>query len=251
MPSPFPGMNPFLEQNDSWVEFHNDFILRARDALIVAVGPNYLVRAEERLILHELSADERRFLGTADVGIASLLQPVPGDNVAVLDAPVTLQLPSVELEKLLWLEIRDRRSRRVVTVIELLSPSNKRPGGDLSDYAAKRRAVLAGSSHLVEIDLRRGGTRPDGPALPACDYYVLVSRVEDRPNLGFWPISLRDPLPAIPIPRDAPDPAVDLDLKAVLDHAYDAGDYGKYIYTESPDPPLSTADQVWAKAFIP
>lgn len=251
MPSPFPGMNPFLEQNDTWVEFHNDFILRARDALVASVGPNYIVKSEERLLLHELSADERRFFGTADIGIARRTSSDTGVGTAVLDAPFTLRLPSIEIERHLWLEIRDRRNRRVVTVIELLSPANKRASGDGSDYMAKRLALMAGPSHLVEIDLRRGGIRPAGPELPHCDYYVLVSRVESRPDLGFWPVGLRDPLPIIPIPLDHPDPPVNLDLKAVLDRAYNAADYGKYIYSEVPDPPLSAEDQEWARGFLP
>jgi hypothetical protein len=99
--------------------------------------------------------------------------------------------------------------------------------------------VLAGQTHLVEIDLRRGGQRPTPPELPECAYYALISRYDDRPTVGFWPIDLRDPLPVLPVPLAAPDAPVRLDLKAVLDRAYDDADYGKYIYQETPSPPLS------------
>jgi hypothetical protein len=231
MPSPFPGMNPYLEQNDTWQEFHNSFIIHAQGALTGQVGPNYIVKVEVRLILHELSAEERRFMGTSE-------------------AAVQLRLPAVEVERHLSLEIRDRRNRRVVTVVELLSPSNKTRGPDHDDYLAKRRQVLAGQTYLVEIDLRRGGQRPSPLELPACDYYALVSRYEDRPNVGFWPLGLRDPLPVLPIPLALPDAPVRLDLKAVLDRAYDDADYGKYIYQETPDQPLSAADETWARALI-
>jgi hypothetical protein len=162
-----------------------------------------------------------------------------------------LQLPAVEIERHSSLEILDRRNRRVVTVIELLSPSNKTLGPDRDDYLAKRRQVLAGTTHLVEIDLRRGGTRPNLPQLPPSDYYMLVSCYADRPRLGFWPVLLRDALPVLPIPLAAPDPDVRLDLRAVLDSAYDAADYGKYIYQEMPEPPLSPSDEAWAKQFVP
>ncbi len=209
MPSPFPGMNPYLEQSDAWQDFHINFIVRAREALSLQIGPDYLVKIEVRL------------------------------------------LPRVARERHTSLEIRDRRNRRVVTVLELLSPSNKTAGSDRDDYLAKRRQVLAGQTHLVEIDLRRGGVRPNLPELPACDYYVLVSRYEDRPRLGFWPIGLREPLPRIPVPLSAPDAPVWLDLRAVLDRAYDAADYGKYVYQETPEPPLSEADEAWARQFIP
>jgi hypothetical protein len=160
-----------------------------------------------------------------------------------------LQLPAVEVEKHLSLEIRDRRNRRVITVLELLSPANKTPGADHDDYLAKRRQVLAGQTHLVEIDLRRGGRRPSPPELPACDYYALVSRYEDRPRVGFWPIGLRDPLPNLPVPLAENDPPVHLNLKAVLDRTYDLADYGKYIYQETPEPPLSADHEAWALAI--
>jgi Protein of unknown function (DUF4058) len=251
MPSPFPGMNPYLEQNDTWQEFHNSFIVHAQAALTGQVGPNYIVKVEVRLILHELSAEERRFMGTSDLGVSTLTSAEPAEMAtSTSEAPVRLRLPAVEVERHLSLEIRDRRNRRVVTVVELLSPSNKTRGPDHDDYLAKRRQVLAGQTHLVEIDLRRGGQRPSLPELPACDYYALVSHYEDRPSVGFWPVGLRDSLPVLPIPLALPDPPVRLDLKAVLDRAYDDADYGKYIYQETPDPPLSAADEAWARALI-
>jgi hypothetical protein len=204
MPSPFPGMNPFLEQNDVWEDFHHDFISRAREMLSGQVGPNYYVKVEVRLYLRHSS-----------------------------------------------LEIRDRRNRRAVTVIELLSPTNKTPGPDRDDYLRKRNVLLIERIHFVEIDLRRGGERPGPPTLPPCDYYALVSRYEDRPKLGVWPLSLRDRLPVIPIPLTAPDPDVLLDLQAVLDRAYDAADYGKYIYGETPEPPLTEEHLAWAQKYLP
>lgn len=166
-------------------------------------------------------------------------------------APVQLTLPALDTESESWLEIRDRRDRRLVTVMELLSPSNKTPGADRNAYLGKRRQVLASMAHLVEIDLRRGGERPHLPELPPCDCFVLISRYSERPNLGLWPIGLRDRLPTVPIPLAAPDPDVLLDLQAVLDRTYDAAGYGKYVYAASPQPPLSPDDAEWARQFVP
>jgi hypothetical protein len=251
MPSPFPGMNPYLEQNDTWEDFHHNFMTRVQEALSVQVGPNYLIKIEVRLLLHELSAEQRRFIGRADVGVTTPAGSVSrGPAVADAGAPLQLQLPAIEVERHSSVEIRDRRNRRVVTVLELLSPSNKTPGSDRDDYLAKRRQVLAGHTHLVEIDLRRGGTRPSLPELPPCDYYVLVSRYELRPKVDFWPISLRERLRVVPIPLTAPDPDVVLDVQAILDRTYDAADYGKYIYAETPEPPLSAEDAAWARQFV-
>jgi hypothetical protein len=215
------------------------------------VGPNYYVKIEVRLYLHELSAEQRRYFGRADVGVTGQPAPGPSAQTARATAPMELVLPNVEIERHSSLEIRDRRNRRVVTVIELLSPTNKTPGADRDDYLRKRNVLLIENIHFVEIDLRRGGERPGPPRLPPCDYYALVSRHEDRPRLGVWPLRLRDRLPVIPIPLTAPDADVLLDLQAVLDRTYDAADYGKYIYDETPEPPLSAEQLAWTRQFIP
>lgn len=251
MPSPFPGMNPFLEQNDTWEDFHHDFITRAREMLSGQVGPNYYVKVEVRLYLHELSAEERRYFGRGDVGVTGGAIPTSSSAGSTIAAPVELLMPNVDVERHSSLEIRDRRKRRVVTVLEILSPTNKTPGPDRDDYLRKRNVLMIEPIHFVEIDLRRGGQRPSPPMLPPCDYYVLLSRFEDRPKLGMWPLRLSDRLPVIPIPLTAPDPDVQLDLQAVLDRAYDAADYGKYIYGEKPEPPLSAEQLAWARPFIP
>lgn len=251
MASPFPGMNPYLEQNDTWEDFHNSFMTHARDALSGGVGANYFVKIELRLYVHELSEEERRFLGRADVGVAARQDAFSDAGSSTTAAPVQLLLPAVETERYSWLEIRDRRDRSVVTVIELLSPANKTPGPDRDDYLNQRRQLLRSRTHLVELDLRRGGERPRPPDLPPCDYYVLVSRAQDRPRVAMWPIGVRDRLPSVPIPLSEPDPDVQLDLQALLDRVYDAAGYAKYIYGESPQPPLAPADAAWAEQRIP
>jgi hypothetical protein len=215
------------------------------------VGPNYYVKVEVRLYLHELSGEERRFFARPDVAVTTereAAEAVPSAGVA---APMRLSLPAVDVERYSWIQIRDRRNRRVVTVLELLSPTNKTPGPDRDEYVTRRGLIFRDKIHFVEIDLGRGGRRPSPPELPPCDYYALVSRWEERTDLDMWPIRLRDRLPVIPIPLAAPDPDVRLDLQAVLDRAYDAADYGKYVYRETPEPPLSAEDAAWASQFLP
>jgi hypothetical protein len=166
-------------------------------------------------------------------------------------APVRLQMPAVEVERHSSLEIRDRRNRRVVTAIELLSPTNKTSGADRDDYLRKRMELFAQRVNFVEIDLRRGGLRPHPPELPPCDYYALVARIDDWPHIDMWPIGLREPLPAIPIPRSPPDTDVLLPLQEVLHGAYDDADYGRYVYKEQPEPRLNEEDAAWARQFLP
>jgi hypothetical protein len=169
MPSPFPGMNPFLELNDSWEDFHQDFISRSRELISRDISANYIAKIETRLYVHELSAEERRYFGRADASItadSNLASASAKTAVLTESAPVELIFPAVDFERHSWIEITDRRNRKVVTVIELLSPTNKTPGPDRDQYVSKRAFLLNGSAHFVEIDLRRGGTRPQPPVLP-------------------------------------------------------------------------------------
>ena len=123
-----------------------------------------------------------------------------GIFTGVLEAPARVETPEQDVQRVPFLEIRDRVGRELITVVELLSPSNKRPGDDREQYLTNRREVLRSRAHLVEIDLLRGGAAMPVKNRPDCDYSILISRVQDRPYADFWPIGLRDRLPLIPIP---------------------------------------------------
>jgi hypothetical protein len=111
--------------------------------------------------------------------------------------------------------------------------------------------VLRSEANFVEIDLLRGGRRMPLDRPPDCDYCVLVSRRQDRPRVGLWPVRLREPLPVIPVPLRPGEPEPTVALKPVLDQVYDAGDYADDLYRGHPDPPLPAADAEWAKQFLP
>lgn len=252
MPSPFPGMNPFLEQSGVFHDFHQSLIPVLRELLEDQLTSTYLVKLEEQLFIHELSAEERRYLGRADVAVDRVRSgPAPGLSTTVLEAPTYgLLFPAVDVERHSYLEIRHAADEQLVTVLELLSPTNKRTGGDRDQYLAKRRQIYNSDVHLVELDLLRGGPRLPVDGLATCDYCVLVSRSEERPKVGLWPIGLRDRLPVIPIPLRVPDPDVRLDLQVALHRVYDAAKYAKRIYRGTPQPPLSPEDQVWAREIL-
>jgi hypothetical protein len=252
MPSPFPGMNPFLEHDDAWHDFHEKFLPAVAERLVPQVRPNYIVKLDEHVYVHELPHEPRRLLGRADVAVStSPAHATERPAVGVLEAPALVRLPAQDVERLAFLEIRDRRSRDLVTVIELLSPSNKRTGSDREQYLAKRESLLGSRAHLVEIDLLRGGRPMPLDDRPECSYSVLVSRVEEWPRAGLWPLSLRDRLPVIPIPLRRLDGDVRLDLQEVVDRVYDASGYEDYIYENSPEPPLTAEDAAWARQFVP
>ncbi len=252
MPSPFPGMNPYLEQDDVWHDFHERWIPLAAELLTPQVRPHYIVKLDEHIFIHELGSEERRLLGRADVAVTQATPPPENrSSTAVLEAPVIGHLPSaVDVEQLAFIEIRDRQSRDLITAIELLSPVNKQPGSNREQYLAKRRQLLASSVHLVEIDLLRGGPRMPLREPVVCDYCVLVSRAGARPQVGIWPFHLRDPLPVVPIPLREENRFARLDLQAVLHRIYDVAAYEDYIYTGTPEPPLAPEDDAWAKQLI-
>ena len=246
MPSPFPGMNPFLERDDVWPDFHHRLIDRMADALADQVDPRYLVKIEEHLYVQDTPEAPHRPGPRADVAIKP---SGGGPGLAVLEAPARIHLPWPDVEYQAYLEVRDRSSRELVTVLELLSPTNK--GRHRDQYLRKHAVLLVSTAHLVEIDLLRGGEPMPAPDRPACDYSVTVSRAERRPEADFWPIGLRERLPTIPVPLRAPDRDATLDLQGLLHRVYDAGRYAHYAYEVRPQPPLGSDEEAWARQFLP
>ena len=252
MPSPFPGMNPYFEQAAYWLDFHSEFLSALRRLLAPQVAPKYIVQLEEHIYIHDLPPEPRQRLGTADL---SLVQPGGGAlaqaALGLVNAPAEVWLPEQDVEKVPFLEVRDRQGRELVTAIELLSPSNKRSGEDREHYLAKRRELLRSPAHLVEIDLLRGWTPMPQEGRPECDYSVMVSRAEKRRAADFWPIRLRERLPVIPIPLRPPDAAVRVDLQEALHRAYDGPGYEHFIYSGEPEPSLPANDAAWARQLVP
>src|SRR5205085_160675 len=143
-------------------------------------------------------------------------------------------------------EVRHPADRRLVTAIEILSPTNKRAdGGD--EYAVKRQELLAGPAHLVEIDLQRAGERlPVDRPLPSVPYFLFVCRANQRPRVEIWPIALEAPLPTVPVPLDPDDPDVLLDLQSVLMGLHDVMGYDLSVdYTRPPPGPLTADQAAW------
>jgi len=255
MPSPFPGMNPYLERADQWQDFHTRFITAVAEMLGPQVRANYLVRVEDHVPIHELPEDRREPLGRPDVAVAR--RPDAGGPVVapVLDVGDEIELMMSHDEFLQHhVEIRDRRNREVVTVIKLLSTSNKKPGDVRDQYLNKRRQTLLSGTNLVEIDLLRGGPRlplGDDKPPPACDYYAFIYRTHQQPKARLVRIGLRERLPTIPVPLRPEDGDARIDLQAIVNRVYDTGTYEAEIYGAPPDPPLSQEDAAWATAFLP
>ena len=166
--------------------------------------------------------------------------------------PVIFALLDDEIEER-YLTVKHVDSASIVTIIELLSPSNKIRGSrGRKSFMSKRHEVLESEVNWVEIDLLRDGARSVGdPPLKPSDYRVIVSRGTDRFNARCWPIGIRQKLPVIGIPLRGKDPEVLLDLGAVLGRVYERAAFQRTIdYRKTPIPPLKGADEVWAKQLI-
>lgn len=252
MPSPFPGMNPYLEQESVWHSFHEQFPAFCQEMLTAQVRPKYFVKLDVNVYIHELPEGSARVVRPdVTVGHPSTAGQAPTAGGPSLAAPVIGQLElAIDVLQEAFVEIHETRTGRVIAAIELLSPTNKAPGPERAIYLAKRRRYAQSNINLVEIDLLRGWPRMPVAGLPKCDYCVLVSRAAERPHVGLWPIKLREKLPTIPIPLLPEDAPAQLDLQALLERLYDAGGYEDYIYSGTPEPPLDPADQAWADEVI-
>lgn len=253
MPSPFPGMDPYLE-GPLWPDVHQALASRVRDRLAPLLRPRYVARLTVRAV-KDAEADAEIGIAYPDVGVFRRGDE-PGDRATASIpgiTPATLTIPSYVVEvRLVSVEVRDVDTNRLVTAIEILSPVNKR-GRGLREYRKKRQAMRLAGVHLLEIDLLRRGTRVvPGSRVPPCHYLVSLAR-SGTGATELWTIALRDRLPVVPVPLDGNDEDIPLDLKSLLDELYDAASYDLSIDYDAPPPPpdLSPEDAGWARSLIP
>ena len=250
MPSPFPGMNPYLERASDWENFHNSLIVAIRNRLTAPLRPRYFVALQNNVYIHEMLDEPGVRIGKPDLLIKQNRSFASG-GATLLEAPAHARLLSpVEELQVPYLTITDRDGDRVVTVIEILSPSNKVLGPDRAQYLRKREKLLYSQSNLVEIDLLRAGPRLPAEDFPPCDYSVVVSRPATRPLVEVWPIMLREKLPTIAIPLQLGDIEPRVDLQELLHEVYDDAAFELVAYRYPPEPPLSSADQIWADEVL-
>ena len=256
MPSPFPGMDPYLEAPSSWPDVHLELISKIRGFLNPRMLPSYVVRVEERVYVTDDNEDESQqfipdvIVATRRNGTSPLRGPTNG--TMVIDEPLLLTYPAAETKKENFITIRDKNSNRIVTIIEVLSPTNKTRGSNGRQvYMEKREKLMAGTTHLLEIDLLRAGQSVLVGRRRLSAYEALLSRGDDRRRLRCWPIRLRERLPVIGVPLKGRDPDVPLDLGEVLRAAYESGAYERVIDYASPcDPPLTPPDARWAGKLL-
>ena len=268
MPSPFPGMDPYLEHPGLWPGVHNRLIAALDEHLSPRLRPRYYTALEERVYIAEPA--QTSYGGRPDAVVVPAGEPAvaptglgsttangaaasgrPGVQVLVASVPVPDRIRET------YLEVHETATGAVVTLIEVLSPTNKRPGEGRREYETKRLHTLGTLTHLVEIDLLRGGQplpfqlrdRPAAP--PPGDYRILIARSDRRPWVDLYAFGVRDPLPPFPLPLRSGDDEPTVDLQDILTTVYDRASYDLRLdYAADPVPPLGPADAAWADAVL-
>jgi len=256
-------MDPYLENPQLWSGLHHALVIYIRDHLRPLIGPRYVAAVEDRVYLEgpdrEVIPDVWVRRGLA--GSAAWPHAATQSDVAVLEeeTPLLVKVPALEIHEP-YITILDRMpGQKIVTVIEVVSPTNKYAGSGRKSYLLKQEEVLGSDAHLVEIDLLRTGhpvlAIPERIARRRAgdyDYLTCVNRAkEDREDYELYPARLRNKLPRILIPLAGDDADVRLEIQGVLNQAYDAGSYRDRIdYRKPCTPPLTPEDQAWADELI-
>lgn len=251
MPSPFPGMDPYLEHPTLWPGVHNGLVAALQLSLAPQLRPRYYIALEERVYVTEL--DQRAFVGRPDLAVVghteaeSALQPASSAAPALM-----VHVPLPEEVRETYLEVRETGTDYVLTVLEVLSPTNKRPGRGRRIYEDKRMDVLATRTHLVEIDLiRTGEPMPIMGNGSASAYRILVSRGDRRPNATLYAFGVRQAIPTFPLPLKPEDQEPIVDIGRLLHDLYDRASYDLRLdYTGEPDPSLPAAEATWADQLL-
>jgi hypothetical protein len=250
-------MDPYLEQHSLWPDVHQSLITYSRDALQAHLRPRYHARIGERLYV--IPPQRPIYTDVTVTRRPPVDRPATVHQRSVLtaDQPVVIVAPADPVREP-FIEILDlTQGGRVVTVIEVLSPANKTPGETHDIYRRKQEEVLASDVHLVEIDLLRQGVHTVAvPALYLTPYQpwhsiVCVSRATNREQFEVYMCTMRQRLPRIAIPLQAPDPDVVLDLQAVFERCYEYGAYDDLIdYRAHPEIKLSPEDAAWVDEHL-
>ncbi|NER00286.1 MAG: DUF4058 family protein [Cyanothece sp. SIO2G6] len=237
----FPGMNPYLENPELWSEVHFGLIGVMARSLNAVITPRYRAAVEKRVYMDSL------LVGIADVAVSQRgtkggTTDAPPMSVT-LSEPVAVTVPIVEETQERFLEIREVGTGTVVTVVEVLSPKNKRTGVGKEKYDTKRQRVLGSPAHLVEIDLLRTGEAKPVTGGVTSAYRILVSRADCRPTAELYPFGLRDPLPRFLFPLRSREEEPVMNLQTILAQVCQEAALDLAIdYSQQPIPPVSPED---------
>ncbi|HAJ58872.1 MAG TPA: hypothetical protein DCP31_06105, partial [Cyanobacteria bacterium UBA8543] len=250
-----PGMNPYLENPELWSEVHHRLITALADAIETNLSLKYRVAIEKRTYLS--NREESVEVRIPDVSVTFQKSTLPSQtpSTAILPAlgeSVTVKIPVPEEIREGYLEIREVSTGYVVTAIEVLSPTNKRTGIGREAYLRKRQEVLSTPTHLVEIDLLRGGrAMPILSEIPQTDYRILIALGNRRPLAQLYGFNIRQEIPKFPLPLQSGDSEPIVDLQSLLLGVYQRARYDMAVdYSKEPVPRLKPEDKAWIDELL-
>ncbi|WP_414622385.1 DUF4058 family protein [Calothrix sp. CCY 0018] len=250
MNNPFPGMNPYLEQPELWHQVHNRLIVAIADEITPQVVPQYHVAIEERVYS---SVSDNLLVGIADVAVSRRNDSSEGVAVMTqeLVQPTKVSVPVPEETTERFLEVRSTQSGEVVSVIEILSPKNKRSKQGREAYENKRNKILASRTNFIEIDLLRIGEPMLIMGASITDYSILVSRGYHRPEADLYGFNLKESIPTFPVPLKQGEQEPLVDLQKLLNEVYQKARFDLVIdYSQSVKPSLSAEDKNWVEEIL-
>jgi len=256
MPSPFPGMDPWLERPTLWPDVHDSLILALRKVLTPLLRPRYYVAVQQRTVVAVVASEFDPMIPDIAVVKSNISFPSVAESTSIfLDEPFVVEVPEPEMITEDYLEVVDAADDKVVTIIEILSPSNKYTGKDRKKYEFKRNRIFQTNTSLVEIDLLRDGTPMPFTFLQTNGvqrhYRIFVKRGDRARRAFLYPFDVRQPIPVFPLPLQRGDVEPPIQLGKVLQDVYDEGGYDMRIdYSQPPVPPLSEADAKWAEEIL-
>jgi hypothetical protein len=256
MKSPFPGMDPYLE--NYWGDVHHRLITYACDQIQPILPGDLRARVEERVFVESGSGDRRAVspdVSIAESGRTRVARPGDGAGVATVE-PLIVQLSDEPITQGYIRIIDTSTGNRVITVIEFISPTNKASGDGLNLYLKKQKEVREAGVNLVEIDLSRRG--PRSAVLPLerippshrTTYLACVRRGSRPLEIAVYPLPLTAALPTIAVPLRQNDGDAPLDLQALVDRCYATGRYDDLDYRVPPEPALPPEEATWADELL-
>ena len=258
MPSPFPGMNPYLDNPTLWSQVHTHLIVAIAEQMNPILRPKYRMSMEQRVYAETDNDDSWGLVGIPDNVVFSPSSN-PSDtssNVAIASPkvePLTVSIPQTKTVKEWYLQVKNVETQEVVTVIEILSPTNKKVGEGRNQYLRKREQLLMSLTHLIEIDLLRKGERMPMNIDPTItsNYRIIISRSDRRPQAELYAFHLAPEIPSIPLPLKPEDQEPLIPLQDLLHSLYEKGSYDLAInYQQQNWEKLSDNEQVWINNLL-
>ena len=250
--NPFPGIDPWMQS--VWHDVHHMLLGYIRDQLGSGLPDDLVARAEESIVISSSAEQDRRWIPDVTVSAASESwksgQPPAWKEDE--DGSILVELESVASpdETAKWIEIRTASGDRLVTAIEILSPSNKTAQGRAA-FDQKVLDLLRADANVVEIDLVQGGRKrafsEDALSCGPGSNHIFVM-TPDQTNLAHvYQCPLREPLPAITIPLRPDEKGIKLELQPLLDRCYRNGRYWAIDRSQVPEYLHEGQDRAWAE----